>query len=137
MEMFAQDSEATVPDAAQGAAGTPPTRHARRALRRKTLADFERRCRTDVRMLQEAFDSEDLCTLMEVAYAIAGAGRTAGAVRLAGACEAIERAGRAQFALIDAGVTTAEPLGAPAREAYRSVQHELACLRLDLYVERT
>ena len=142
MEMITPESGSTIPHALRDTPGAPPASRSRarrtyRDLHRKMLADFERRCRTDVRMLQKAFDCEDLCTLMEVAYGIAGASRTAGEMRLASACDAIEHAGRMHFALIDAGVATAEPLGAPAREAYRFFQRELASLRFDLYLDRT
>jgi HPt (histidine-containing phosphotransfer) domain-containing protein len=110
-------------------------RHAHREHRRKMLADFENRCKTEIRMLHDAYEREDLCTFMEVAYSIAGASRTVGVTCLAVACDAIEQAGRLQLALTDAGIATGDALGLLTREAYRFFQSELISLRQCLRVE--
>lgn len=83
----------------------------------------------DLEQLQASFEREDLCSFMEAAYSICTASRAFGAARLALACEAIESAGRAHLASIDAGNAADGAFSRSARDAYRCFKRELAALR--------
>ena len=99
--------------------------------RAELLADFGLSCAADAGRLHAAYHADDLRSFMESAHRICGAGKMVGAVGLAAACAAIERAGRARLALADtgaAGPDNDDPLGTLAREAYLCFQRELAHL---------
>ena len=65
------------------------------AAEREILADFRRVNDADVAMLKLAVDRCDILQVKNASHRIKGAGRTVGAIPLAGVCEHLERASRA------------------------------------------
>ncbi len=66
------------------------------AAERDILTDFRRANDADAAMFKLAFDARDAPRIAHASHRIRGASSTIGAIALAGVCERLERAGRAE-----------------------------------------
>jgi PAS domain S-box-containing protein len=95
---------------------------------RHLVVELQRSCGSDLKEIHTAFAKADLCSMMEAAYAICAKSRHLGATRLVAACEAIESAGRAHFAALDAGKADSDASDTLTREVYCHFLRELNAL---------
>lgn len=65
------------------------------SIERKLLTVFRQVNEVDAAALKEALEKQDVVSITRAAHRISGAGKMAGAMALAGICERIEHAGRA------------------------------------------